>query len=136
MKIHSERQISIQHFVKHHPKTPNIYFLIMNFIQNHFWRNIVYRTTKGLSGSLKIWPSKISNFYSVVFNKNVFRFQISMDNGWVLSMEIRYCFKNLSHVVLSFILGKNTFLFHYFMQRFVAKFQKHVNKTIFIKNRK
>ena len=77
-----EWRFSSAHFECQNSKTPDINRFIIFCLLDYFWSQIFQSSTKSLSTSLGSMnrPTKISQFYPIKTQQNIFRLNISMYN--------------------------------------------------------
>lgn len=99
-----ERNSSENQLKGKNSSAPNVNFLVVKFVLNHFGWDVSWSTTKWLSGVLSLTgPSKITNFDNLFMDDNVFSLDVPVNDIFVV--QIVEGAADLSDNVSDFWLG-------------------------------
>lgn len=117
-----ERSLKCAHFIQSNAKTPHIVLEIIRSIGHHFRRKVKRSAQKRLcswlSGIQHSRNTKVSYFeYFFLRNENIFRFQISVNDSFIMNMlhSQTYLRKQIENLILLPVLHPSSFLA--FLQR-------------------
>lgn len=129
----TKRKLLVEHFIKHDSKTPDVHFLVVQVVSNHFGGNVVDGPAEGLANALEIGPAKISYFHLSILHEDVFGLQVSVNYSLFLPVKVGDCAQNLSHQLLA-LRFIQILLLHHRPQRIIAKLQNHVDEGLLVED--